>query len=313
MNEAQIAWLHNHPFTINTLKSFCEKDTNTCRFMLVDTRSRSQVVTYSVSQKVLEHQDGHVEGVQAYLNQIFEHWYPHVPEGYFLVWLDDGVYDWQIPLIKDISVLTFSRKPGCMNALLIPDAAYMETMGYAVDLIAIRQQNQNIPWSERIPKLFWRGAAMARNMDIDAAFANIPFSKESEIGAKFHNHQLVGRLVPFSEFALYRWQIDIDGYSCSWMSMFRKLHMESVMLKVMGGDEQWYYNLLLPWKHYIPVAPDLSDLLEILDWLAHHDREAWEISHNARLMMSLIDYKTTQDDVKDLIRLLMVNNGDTAT
>ena len=40
----------------------------------------------------------------------------------------------------------------------------------------------------------------------------------------------------------------------------------SAVLKVDSHFEQWYYSLLEPWKHFIPVAGDLSDLCEKLYW-----------------------------------------------
>jgi len=36
-----------------------------------------------------------------------------------------------------------------------------------------------------------------------------------------------------------------------------------------------------PWVHYVPVARDLSDLVETIDWLRAHESEAREISFNA--------------------------------
>jgi len=41
---------------------------------------------------------------------------------------------------------------------------------------------------------------------------------------------------------------------------------------------QWFYDELVPWEHYVPVAHDLSDLFEKIDWLREHDDEARKIS-----------------------------------
>jgi Glycosyl transferase family 90 len=42
-------------------------------------------------------------------------------------------------------------------------------------------------------------------------------------------------------------------------------------------------ELLEPWVHYIPLAPDLSDLEEKVLWMIGHDAEAQRISRRARL------------------------------
>ena len=46
---------------------------------------------------------------------------------------------------------------------------------------------------------------------------------------------------------------------------------------------QWFYDELIPWEHYVPVAHDLSDLLEKIDWLREHDDEARRISEKAKI------------------------------
>ena len=38
----------------------------------------------------------------------------------------------------------------------------------------------------------------------------------------------------------------------------------------------------MPWKHYVPVANDFSDLGEKIRWCHHHDDECREIGRNAR-------------------------------
>lgn len=45
------------------------------------------------------------------------------------------------------------------------------------------------------------------------------------------------------------------------------------MLKVASphGFRQWYYDRLDPWTHYVPVAADLSDLAERVQWCRDND------------------------------------------
>jgi len=47
-----------------------------------------------------------------------------------------------------------------------------------------------------------------------------------------------------------------------------------------------------PWVHYVPVAHDLSDLFEIIDWLRENDDKAKKISENA---IAFAEYQFTLD------------------
>jgi hypothetical protein len=44
----------------------------------------------------------------------------------------------------------------------------------------------------------------------------------------------------------------------------------------------YFYDELIPWKHYVPVKADLSDLQEKIQWAKEHDAMAHEIAENAR-------------------------------
>ena len=75
--------------------------------------------------------------------------------------------------------------------------------------------------------------------------------------------------------------IDIDGNTCSWPGLFCKLVMGITTLKVNSqqGWRQWYYDRLLPWKNFVPVAASLGDLVEIVSYLANHPGEAERIAY----------------------------------
>jgi hypothetical protein len=46
--------------------------------------------------------------------------------------------------------------------------------------------------------------------------------------------------------------------------------------------EEYFNDWLRPFEHYIPVLPDLSDLLEQLEWAMSHDDEARLIKERGR-------------------------------
>jgi hypothetical protein len=52
-------------------------------------------------------------------------------------------------------------------------------------------------------------------------------------------------------------------------------------LKVVSDWQQWYYNELRPWEHYVPVKNDLSDFEERVEWCLNNDQAAQDIAANA--------------------------------
>lgn len=70
----------------------------------------------------------------------------------------------------------------------------------------------------------------------------------------------------------HKYQINIDGTVAAYRLPYL-LVGDSVILKQDSIYYEHFYNELQPWKHYIPVKSNLSDLLEKLKWAKDHDEE----------------------------------------
>lgn len=101
----------------------------------------------------------------------------------------------------------------------------------------------------------------------------------------------------------YKYIINIDGHSKPNRTSYL-LQCGSLMLMVEShyvlGNECWYSHLLIPFKHYIPIKYDLSDLEEKILWCREHDKECKQIVHNAIKLYrtyftkeSIIEYVST--------------------
>jgi hypothetical protein len=190
---------------------------------------------------------------------------------------------------------------------LIPDLHFWMHKGY----FWRRQQfvNLGLSWSERFPTVFWRGSSTGDahlTMDsiralprfrlceiakrqglsgkIDAKLSGIVQatnpSEAGNIRGFLLEHGMYSQSIPLAEFVKYRFQVDIDGNVNSW-SFFLKLAMGSCVLKVVSDWQQWYYDELRPWEHYVPVKNDLSDFEERVEWCLNNDEAAQEIAANA--------------------------------
>jgi len=220
----------------------------------------------------------------------------------------------------DINFADIGHRPGLAFSehtpgyYLIPDPSYLETERYAE--LSRFFRNNNIPWDDRVPVAFWRGATtgvgrrlvpignypdpatrwrgaprirlceIARdNPDIiDAGITSIIQIPDPGVRDWLQSRDLLRQSVPPQSFQQYRYQIDVDGNSNSWSGLFTKLLTGCPVLKVASrrGFRQWYYDRLRPWVNYVPVASDMEDLVEKVLWLRANDGVARRIGAAGR-------------------------------
>ena len=111
--------------------------------------------------------------------------------------------------------------------------------------------------------------------------------------------------VPFDTFFNFKYVVDADGYHCAWKSLFLKLMMGSVVLKMDSPFEQWYHCNLMPWRHYIPVSGDLKELKEVYEWLKAHDAEARNIAQEGAEFISKVNLESSLDGVVMIIENIL--------
>jgi len=208
--------------------------------------------------------------------------------------------------------------PSCSRAdtLLMPDHHFANSEGYA-DLR--RRAGDALAWHERRDVVFWRGASNGRpfgpakfyqRLELcrrarDSAFADRLDIGMTDLAGIFDESQragaevLVKPFVPNADFLLYRYQIDIDGWSNSW-ALLEKLIMGSTVLKVETsfGYRQWFYDRLIPWRHYVPLRADLADFDEKLAWLFAVPEEARKIAQAGQALAAEIRFAPEMADAE---------------
>jgi hypothetical protein len=214
----------------------------------------------------------------------------------------------------------------CANGsgfFLIPDNVFIPTEGYRH---LKRELAQNVTdWSQRVPVAFWRGATTGQIVDpsrgwrslqrvrlcelsqlhpelIDAGLSAI-VQCPADVAAEIRNLGLLKDYFPADKLQAYRYLIDVDGNSNAWGGLFERLLTGSPVLKIASprGYQQWYYDRLRPWHHYVPVAADLSDLVSKIQWLIEHDTQARRIGENGRALAYSIDYEAELDSAVDTV------------
>jgi Glycosyl transferase family 90 len=153
------------------------------------------------------------------------------------------------------------------------------------------------PWEDRIPRVYWRGIASGNPGDNvrtqtvlrlwNHPHANVkllvPHQNDVRSGplVDVTNTELYDARQPVQEFVNHKYNLVLDG-ACIASSLQWAFASGSVPILVTHpGNDWWFKRYLEPMKHYVPVAYDLSDLEERIDWLITHDEEARAIAENA--------------------------------
>jgi hypothetical protein len=82
------------------------------------------------------------------------------------------------------------------------------------------------------------------------------------------------------EQARYKYVVNIQNNGFA-DRMWRILALKVVVLQEMHAFREFFYDMLIPWVHYVPIKTDLSDLCEKIQWLKDNDEKARDIAENA--------------------------------
>lgn len=82
--------------------------------------------------------------------------------------------------------------------------------------------------------------------------------------------------------SMYRYILHLPGHSCAYR-LSLELGMGSVILLYPSEYQLWYFHLLRPFVHYIPLEKgmDKTEIFEKMEWCEQHPEEAMTIAKNA--------------------------------
>jgi hypothetical protein len=215
--------------------------------------------------------------------------------------------------------------------VLIPDTDFLGTKGYS--LARSHFEVNRIPWEDRRAIAFWRGnttgirtgkswnsipriqlCEICNKEDVrsffDVGLSGLAQIPKYEIN-KVENSGLMRGYVPMLSSDQYKYQIDIDGNSNAWSGLFQKLLSGSAILKVASphGFRQWYYDRFIPWEHFVPVKPDMTDLVEKTQWLIANDDKAMRIGQKGVELASKLPHDLEFSEALQRIRTAFLESG----
>lgn len=117
-------------------------------------------------------------------------------------------------------------------------------------------------WQDK--RIFWRGTLF------------FSFSRRClfELGKKYPNYLQIedstkGKFLPMIEQAKYKYLIDTRGNG--WSGRLQTLlKLGRVIFVASRPYREWYFDRLIPMKHFVPVEEDMSDLIEKYIFMENH-------------------------------------------
>jgi hypothetical protein len=227
----------------------------------------------------------------------------HKRKYYYMLNYEDG-YNETISSsdVNNNYILTFGKYyKNNSNTIPILDYQYLEYSGYSENINII---NTNfINWNDKINKCVWRGGLVQGH---DYNFFDIKqknlhprqYFVDLYNNNKFNNINYSNEFMTIKDQIKYKYILDIDGYASTWSATVWKLYSGSVLLKQKSVWSQGYYDELIEWVHYIPIANDFSDLNEKIQWCIDNDNKCQEITKNSRkFVIEKLEWNRVKNDM----------------
>lgn len=212
----------------------------------------------------------------------------------------NGSYSYLYP--KKLSPI-YSRSiiPNEFDDILFPTRDYISLV--LSDISSIKTND----FIKKIPKAIFRGSWTGNDRTINNArikakilslqypsyldvaitetFDYYMFTKHGAIHTfldcpEIYNPKLTPEISQEEQFGNYQFILHIDGFVAAWR-LARELLSNCVILKVDSNWVEHYYNDLIPYYHYIPIAEDMSDLIQKINWCRENYDKCIAIAKNA--------------------------------
>ena len=186
---------------------------------------------------------------------------------------------------------------------LIPDLFSMqEAENHTQPECIETQETFSESWKNRPLKMFWRGSTTGQGRITN--LNQIDTIPRLTICRQFNNHEGInlklsnincpaairrdgenalkaqgvwGEFVNESIFSNVKYYPDIPGNALAWGTI-RKYIRGCLIFKPESKRELYYYRLIKPWVHFIPVKDDFSDLQEKFSWAEGNPSQAIKIA-----------------------------------
>ncbi|CAD5110907.1 DgyrCDS269 [Dimorphilus gyrociliatus] len=150
----------------------------------------------------------------------------------------------------------------------------------------IPKKAKKFPWEKKESIAFFRGSRTSAERDplvllsrdkpnlADAQYTKNQAWKSSEDTL----HREPAKEIPLDEHCKYKYLFNFRGVAAS----FRFKHLflcKSLVFHVGDEWQEFFYQTMKPWVHYIPVSTDLKEAEELINFVKENDKIAKEIAN----------------------------------
>jgi hypothetical protein len=204
-----------------------------------------------------------------------------LPDVDFIITYRDGVMDDHLPI--------FCFTQFADRCILTPDNwAYH---GYEPGRSEILASSAKLPWSQKKPLAFYRGADQLlydvklwqqhRRPRLVGMSLEFPDEIDARLTLCYGDVQLqhatqlgyMAATVDFGEHARYKYPVSIEAGCASTPRLPMLLCSNSLVVHNSTESHLWFHRAFLANQHYLPFAHDLSDIRAQLKWAREHDDE----------------------------------------
>ncbi|KAJ7641129.1 glycosyl transferase family 90-domain-containing protein [Roridomyces roridus] len=202
-------------------------------------------------------------------------------------------------------MLSMARISPCFSDILYPSEYFYSRSWWS----AKYSHEDDIPWSNKTAKLYWRGMStggMIRGNNYHTFMRfklvslgrahpdllDVKFTRFAETlcleeegcdrAAVAEAYNITEAPEPREDGYAFRYAMDVDGTTFS--GRFLALLRSGSLVFKATLFEEFFNDWLRPFEHYIPVKADLSDLVQQLKWANEHPDEARLIQQRGQAM-----------------------------
>tara|TARA_Y100000992_G_scaffold302270_1_gene275785 strand:- start:25000 stop:26004 length:1005 start_codon:yes stop_codon:yes gene_type:complete len=205
-----------------------------------------------------------------------------------------------------LTITLYKGKPSFPNVRLIPFDDDIYQHGPYRNILA-REIFPEIPYKDKLNKVVWRGGGFTHHINCKHPRLRISKMLENYEWANVkHNddgwNSKGEHYLHYTENFKYKVNVVIDGVagaSCEkWVFL-----TGSVVLMI----SDWTSSVvreMIPWKHFVPVKTDLTDLVENIEWVFNNPEKAEEIAISGKNKFFELTTREYQDKViKDALEI----------
>ncbi|KAJ7058159.1 glycosyl transferase family 90-domain-containing protein [Mycena amicta] len=223
-----------------------------------------------------------------------------------------------------LPVLSMTKISPCFADILVPSEFYYADSNWSPKY----PYPDSVNWTDKIPQLYWRGMTSGGHV-YKGNYHNFPRFRIVDIArsrrgrklmdvaiSKFHDdlcgkgcngkkikaeYGVTDKSAPREEGYKYKYVVDLDGNSFSgrYLGLLRS---GSLVFKATVFSE-YFNDWIRPYEHYIPILPDLSDLLDKIEWARANDAEARRIQQAGQVFAKRIMTDSQNDCYFSLVLL----------